>query len=58
MASVVIKCPNTGKQVPTGFNMDESSFKSNDLSLNTFTCSECGNKHTWNKDQASLEKTH
>ena len=57
MANVVIKCPKTGKLVPTGMNMDEASFKTSSMSGNSFICPACGETHTWNKDQASLQKS-
>jgi endogenous inhibitor of DNA gyrase (YacG/DUF329 family) len=57
MANVVIKCPKTGKLVPTGMNMDEASFKSSSMTNNSFNCPACGETHTWNKDQASLQKS-
>ena len=55
MASVVIKCPNTDKEVNTGLSMDRMSFESATLSNNSVKCPHCGQTHTWNKSDAFLK---
>ena len=56
MANVMIKCPNTGKAVPTGINMDQASFDSSDMRDNALGgCPACGGTHVWNKEDAFLE---
>jgi len=56
MARVMITCPETGNPVPTGFDMDEGSFEGSTLTDNTFSpCPECGQAHTWSKEDAYLE---
>lgn len=52
MADVMIKCPKTGGDVPTGVTMDSSSFEAAEMSGNSFTCPDCGELHTWSKDDA------
>jgi endogenous inhibitor of DNA gyrase (YacG/DUF329 family) len=56
MANVMIKCPATGKLVPTGFEMDAQSFASSDLSDNSVSCPACGGTHVWSKEDAQLEE--
>lgn len=56
MASVMVKCPITGKEVPTGVDMDKFSFQTARMSGNSFRCRACGQMHTWDKDQAWLEE--
>jgi endogenous inhibitor of DNA gyrase (YacG/DUF329 family) len=52
----MITCPETGNPVPTGFDMDEGSFEGSTLTDNTFSpCPECGQAHTWSKEDAYLE---
>ena len=52
----MIKCPNTGKAVPTGINMDQASFDSSDMRDNALGgCPACGGTHVWNKEDAFLE---
>lgn len=46
---LMIKCPKTGKAIPTGFDMDETSLATATLTNNSVTCSECGGTHTWSK---------
>jgi endogenous inhibitor of DNA gyrase (YacG/DUF329 family) len=52
----MIKCPITGKAVPTGFGADQQSFESSSYSQNTFgPCPACGKMHTWDKKDAWLQ---
>lgn len=56
MAQVVIKCPRTGKWVPTGIDMDAASFAGANMSGNSFgPCPACGASHTWDKKDAKLK---
>lgn len=52
MGRVMIKCPKTGKMIDTGMAMDEQSFRSSTLQNNQVGCPECGQTHTWDKDDA------
>lgn len=55
MGQVLIKCPKTGKPLPTGFAMDQVSFDSSTLTNNTVgPCPHCGENHTWSKSDAWL----
>jgi endogenous inhibitor of DNA gyrase (YacG/DUF329 family) len=57
MAEVMIKCPETGKLVPTGFSMDKASFESSSLKNNTLSdCPACGKNHVWSKEDAVLKE--
>ena len=57
MGMVMIKCPKTGKPVPTGFGMDKGSFESSTLTNNTVSpCPACGGKHTWSKKDGWLQE--
>ncbi len=56
MPRVMIKCPKTGKPVPTGMGADQKSFESGCFRDNSFgPCPECGQRHIWQKDDAFLE---
>lgn len=56
MGMVMIKCPTTGKPVPTGIGMDKGSFEGSSLTDNTVaSCPHCGADHTWSKSDAYLE---
>ena len=55
MANVMIKCPNTGKLVPTGIGSDAQSFESSEMKEMTLgNCPACGDDHVWNKEDAQL----
>jgi hypothetical protein len=56
MPAIMIKCPNTGKAVPTGHGADEKSFANNQWTGNSFRCPACSQQHTWDKKDAWIEK--
>lgn len=53
MAMVMISCPNTGRDVPTGIETDPSSFESF-RSAAPIRCPVCGRDHAWSKRNAWL----
>jgi hypothetical protein len=53
MAMVMISCPNTGRDVPTGIETDPSSFESFDAAA-PIRCPVCGRDHAWSKTNAWL----
>jgi endogenous inhibitor of DNA gyrase (YacG/DUF329 family) len=55
MGQVVIKCPKTGKSVPTGMAMDKRAFEGSTLSNNAIGCPHCGQTHVWSKLDAWVE---
>ena len=56
MTRVMIKCPATGEPVSTGMSMDKASLESSTLSMNSVSCPHCQQMHTWNKEDAYLER--
>jgi endogenous inhibitor of DNA gyrase (YacG/DUF329 family) len=56
MPAIMIKCPNTGKAVPTGMAADEKTWQdpTNIFRRNSFRCPACQQKHTWDKKDAFL----
>ncbi len=55
IAKVMIRCTETNEPVYTGISMDESTFESRDLGTKRVLCPDCGQEHTWDKDDAELE---
>ncbi len=53
MAMVMISCPNTGRDVPTGIETDPSSFESFGA-IARIRCPVCGREHAWSKTNAWL----
>lgn len=52
---VMIRCPVTGDEVPTGFAMDRAGFDSSELNDNSVECAACGEIHTWSKRDAFMK---
>jgi hypothetical protein len=52
---LMIRCPKTGKAVPTGIAMDPASYVSADLESNVTRCPYCGEGHRWSKEQVFWE---
>lgn len=55
MPMVKIKCPKTGRDVPTGIVMDLSVFNSVTLTNNGVKRPRCGETHVWGKQDAFME---
>lgn len=50
MPMLMIKCPSTGKPVPTGIVWDLATIDSLKLETNAqVTCPHCKQEHSWNK---------
>ncbi len=47
MGLVMIKCPNTGRAIPTGLKMDRSSFGSTPVFFSRTHCLICRVDHEW-----------
>ncbi|MGH6890181.1 MAG: hypothetical protein ACREHF_13470 [Rhizomicrobium sp.] len=58
MPMVMIKCPKTGKEVPTGIAMDKKSFESSEMANNKLHCPHCKEMHVWNKADAWVPPLH
>lgn len=57
MARVMIVCPTTGGPVWTGMDVAQKTFEREQLGNNQFgSCPECGEAHTWSKEDAYLEE--
>ncbi|MGE3935238.1 MAG: hypothetical protein AB7F67_18395 [Rhodospirillaceae bacterium] len=47
-------CPRTGRYAYTGQNLSWNEIDSLDLGQQSFECKECGDCHTWTKNDAHL----
>ena len=54
MASVMIDCPETGREIYTGIETDEASFAKLPDVLSRTQCSVCGQEHVWTRQDAWL----
>ena len=52
MGAVMIKCPDTGCDIPTGIVADRESFKSTPVFFARVLCPLCGKQHEWFAQQA------
>jgi hypothetical protein len=51
---VVIRCPETGEEVPTGLIVDIRTFEGLPSGKTTLHCSACGTEHEWSIADAML----
>jgi hypothetical protein len=54
MAVVMIRCPVTGDEIPTGIEADEVSFTSAIFENKRIKCASCDQWHSWSKGDAFL----
>jgi len=47
MGTVMIKCPDTGRDIPTGIIADRSSFNSTPVFFARVLCPVCQTEHEW-----------
>ncbi|MET4208633.1 hypothetical protein ABIB95_003450 [Bradyrhizobium sp. LA2.1] len=56
MGMVMIKCPETGRAIPTGINADQDSFRSSTVFFARSFCANCGTAHEWFARDAWLQE--
>lgn len=56
MPMLMIRCPNTGKPLPTGIAMPKRALASASLIDKFLTCPHCGKVHIWDKEDAFFEE--
>lgn len=54
MPQIMITCPETGKPIYTGMNLDWFAFESTQLGKASLECPKCGEVHEWGKRDAYL----
>lgn len=52
---VMIRCPVTGRAIPTGLTADARTWKDRPIGFNRVSCPDCKQIHAWSKKDASLE---
>jgi hypothetical protein len=52
---VMIRCPVTGRGIPTGLTAEASSWQARPIGLNRVSCPACKQIHAWSKPDAHLE---
>jgi hypothetical protein len=57
MASVMILCPETRREIYTGIDTDETSFAKLPDVVSRAQCPICGREHAWTKKKAWLSPT-
>jgi hypothetical protein len=55
MSQVVIHCPSTDKDIPTGIDLDKTAWESMKFDQGATQCLWCGELHVWSKQEARLE---
>jgi hypothetical protein len=57
MNRILIKCPNSGKLIYTGFSMDIDTFEASPIDeMDPIECPACHKSHRWSKHDAILER--
>ena len=56
MGIVMIKCPQTGRAIPTGIKADHESFRSSAVFFARTYCSICRTNHEWFAKEAWLHE--
>ena len=54
MPEILIRCPVTGKDVPTGIALSADAFQQAEINTYPVACPHCGQKHPWSKPDAFL----
>lgn len=47
MGMVMVKCPQTGRAIPTGIRIDRESFRRSPVFFKRTLCPLCRTDHTW-----------
>lgn len=53
---LLLKCPATGHNIPTGIMMEKNAFKATELSPSTVRCPKCDRDHTWYKSDLFFDR--
>jgi hypothetical protein len=56
MVHVMIKCPDSGEAIPTGYAMNGAIFEEATLTNQTVQCPICRQLHAWSKGDSWLQK--
>lgn len=56
MATICTSCPNTGREVSTGIEIDHDSFAAMPDVMTRVNCPHCGEHHNWSKHNAFLRE--
>ena len=52
MGVVVMRCPRTGREVPTGAVMEREAFQALKPVIQRMRCPACGSEHVWSRGTA------
>jgi hypothetical protein len=47
MGAIMIRCPQTGREIPTGIEMDVSEFQRAPVFFSRVQCPVCARRHEW-----------
>jgi hypothetical protein len=58
MGAVMIRCPQTGRDIPTGIVTDRRTFEATAVFFARVRCPICGNEHEWFAKEAWICESH
>ena len=56
MKRILVRCPSTAKLTPSGQTIDEQLWERAKIKHPKFTCTHCGQKHSWTKKDVVLAR--
>jgi hypothetical protein len=56
MGMVMIKCPQTGRAIPTGITIDRESFQRSPVFFRRTRCPTCNTDHAWFAREAWVDE--
>jgi hypothetical protein len=56
MGMVMIKCPQTGRAIPTGITIDRESFQRSPVFFRRTRCPICNTEHAWFAREAWVDE--
>ncbi len=54
MGTIILRCPSTGREYPSGLEIDEASFRRLPDIIMKAHCPHCGADHVWSLREARL----
>jgi hypothetical protein len=58
MGMVMVRCPQTGRAIPTGIKIDRESFRRRPVFYSRTHCPTCQIDHTWFAQDAWVRESH
>lgn len=54
MSMIMIRCPETGREISTGIECEDDDFRKLPFVITQTICLSCGREHSWSKSETWL----